>query len=254
MNRTERLEQMLPTWAKVESIKDIVVVDWSSKIPIIESENIQKILKEFNKIKIVRVEDEKFFHICKSNNIGFRFTDKKNKILLKLDTDYVNIDESWIDYLALNKNEKDGGFRLKQFFLVGSCRFYPSTGGFLLVNKKAFKDVKGYNENFTNGWGDDDNDLYARIYDNQKKLNKFFEKIFFFDIKKYVYHIPHDDELRYCNYPQEQKLAIKNDGEWEFQKYKILSETNNYTRIKLKNKENNPILIFSKKIINDPNN
>ena len=42
MNRTDRLEKMLPTWAKIENIKDIVVVDWSSKIPIIENENIQK--------------------------------------------------------------------------------------------------------------------------------------------------------------------------------------------------------------------
>ena len=82
MNRVERLEQMLPTWAKIDKIKDIVVVDWSSQIPIIENKNIQKILEEFEKIKIVRVENEKFFHICKSNNIGFKFTNNENKILL----------------------------------------------------------------------------------------------------------------------------------------------------------------------------
>lgn len=59
MNRTDRLEKMLPTWAKIESIKDIVVVDWSSKIPIIENTNIQKISKkgvgewEFQKYEIL---------------------------------------------------------------------------------------------------------------------------------------------------------------------------------------------------------
>lgn len=234
MNRTERLEQMLPSWAKVESIKDIVVVDWSSKIPIIESENIQKILKEFNKIKIVRVEDEKFFHICKSNNIGFQFTNKENKILLKLDVDYVNIDESWMDYLTFIDETPP---RLKRYFITGSHAFYKSSNGFLLVNKKDFKTVKGYNENYTSGWGSEDNDLYERIRKSQKTLgNKSFEKIIFFDIKKYIYHIPHDDTLRYCNYPPEQKESIKNDGEWEFQKYKVLTETNNYITIKLKNK------------------
>ena len=236
MNRTDRLEKMLPTWAKIENIKDIVVVDWSSKIPIIENKNIQKILENFNKIKIVRVENEKFFHICKSNNIGFKFTNKENKILLKLDVDYVNIDESWIDYLAIKEREI-GNFYLKQYFLIGEHRFYQSSSGFLLVNKKDFKAVKGYNENYSSGWGGDDNDLYERIYRNQRGSgNRFFEKIIFFDIEKYIYHIPHDDTLRYCNYPPEQKESIKNDGEWEFQKYKVLTETNNYITIKLKNK------------------
>jgi len=231
MDRTERLEKMLPTWAKIENIKDIVVVDWSSKIPIIENENIQKILENFNKIKIVRVENEKFFHICKSNNIGFKFADKENKILLKLDVDYINIDSSWMDYLTFREGAPT---RLKSYFIVGSHVFYKSSSGLLLVNKKDFKNVKGYNENFTSGWGMDDLELYERIYNYRKELDPLFEKIIFFDMKKYVYHEPHEDELRYCNYPPEQKESKKNDGEWRFQKYKILSETKNYIKIKLK--------------------
>ena len=233
MDRTDRLEKMLPTWAKIESIKDIVVVDWSSKIPIIENENIKKILQKFNKIKILRVENEKFFHICKSNNIGFKFTDKENKILLKLDVDYVNIDPSWIDHLTFKGQPPC----LKSYFIVGSYIFYQSSSGFLLVNKKDFRNVKGYNEKLNCGWGGDDGELYKRILKNQKALgNKRFQKVIFFDIKKYMYHIPHGDELRYGNYPPEQKKSKKNDGEWEFQKYKILSETKNYIRIILKNK------------------
>jgi hypothetical protein len=236
MNRTERLEEMLPSWARIENIKDIIIVDWSSKAPIIENTNIQKILEKFNKIKIVRVENEDFFHICKSNNIGFQFTDKENEILLKLDVDYVNIDESWMDYLALK--ETNNKFYLKEYFLVGSYKFYQSSNGFLLVNKNDFKNVKGYNENYSYGWGGEDVDLYNRIYKNNRKnsKNKIFQKIIFFDIKKYIYHIPHDNELRYCNYPPEQKLSQKGEGEWEFQKYEILSQIKNYTRISLKNK------------------
>ena len=233
MNRTDRLIVMLPTWAKMECIKDIVIVDWSSKIPIIQNENIQEILQKYNKIKIVRVDGEKYFHLGKSNNIGFQFTNKENKILLKLDVDYININESWIDHLALE--EIDNKFYLKDYFLVGSWRFAPSSSGFLLVNKSHFEEVKGYNENFSYGWGKEDHELYDRIYvSNLKKANRFFEKIIFFDIEKYIYHMPHSDELRYCNYPPEQKISEKGVGGWEFQKYEILNPIKNYTTILLK--------------------
>ena len=139
MNRTDRLEQMLPSWTKVNKIKDFVIVDWASKEPIINSKIIQDQIKQYPNIKIVRVENQKYFYRCLAWNLANRYTNPENKILLKLDVDYLNIDDSWIKYLTYSNNE------LKNYFITGCGTFYRSSTGFLLINKKDFG--KGYNEN-----------------------------------------------------------------------------------------------------------
>ena len=237
MNRTDRLIQMLPTWAEIDEIKDIVVVDWSSKNPISENKDIQEILKNFNKIKIVRVDGQKYFHLGKSYNLGYQFTDEKNKILLKLDVDYVNINPEWIKTLVF---EEDGR-SLKLYFICGLFRFYKSSSGFLLVNKKDFQKVNGYNENFDSIWGYDDQDIQKRLLKSYEPNdpNCPFRQIFFWNFKNYIYHIPHDDELRTINYIHNElncdinKNISKEKPNWSFQKYKLLSQKDKLTTIHL---------------------
>ena len=233
MNRTGRLIEMLPTWAKIESIKDIVVVDWSSKDPISENKDIQEILKNFNKIKIVRVEGQKYFHLGKSYNLGYQFTDEKNKILLKLDVDYVSRNEEWIKTLA-TKN----GF-LNKYFICGLWRFYKSSSGFLLVNKKDFQRANGYNENFESVWGHDDKDIQERLVKlyEPNDPNYLFRQIFFWNFGAFIHHIPHSDELRTENYINNiihnniNKNISKEKPNWSFQKYKIIEKSLNYHKI-----------------------
>jgi len=226
MNRTDRLIQMLPTWAEIDEIKDIVVVDWSSKDSILENEEIQKILKNFSKIKVVRVEGQKYFHLGKSYNLGYKFTNKKNKILLKLDVDYVSVNSEWIKTLVFR-----GDWSLKNYFICGLWRFHKSSTGFLLVNKKDFKAVNGYNENFESIWGYDDQDIQQRLVKlyEPNNPNHLFRQIFFWNFKNYIYHIPHDDELRTINYIHNElncdinkNISIENPN-WSSQKYKLLS-------------------------------
>ena len=232
MNRTDRLIQMLPTWTEVDKIKDIVVLDWSSKDPISENKEIQKILKNSNKIKIVRVDEQEYFHLGKSNNIAYTFTDQENKILLKLDVDYMNINSKWIDSLIYAN-----GY-LKKYFIVGSYRFYKSSSGFLLVNKAEFAKVKGYNENLLSAWGWDDVDLHQRLT-NLYPNDPTHKKIEFFNIKDYIYHIPHDDDLRVENYPIKIKSDFLNKSEadkhenknWVFKKVKVLESRESYQRV-----------------------
>jgi len=232
MNRTDRLEKMLPTWAKIDAIKDITIVDWSSSTPIINSDIIKNYIKEFPKIKIIRVDDQKYFHLGISNNIAYRFTDSKNKILLKLDVDYINIDESWLGVL-IYKNES-----LDRYFIVGSYRFYKSSSGFLLVNKFEFAKIKGYNENLLSAWGFDDIDLQKRLvefYSNDPS----YKKIEFFNIKQYIYHMPHEDDLRVENYPIKTKSVFSNidiakkNKNWDFKQIKIVESSQQYKRITL---------------------
>jgi hypothetical protein len=60
MDREYALEEMLPSWSKVDQIKDLVIVDWSSKKPIIENKIVKEQMQKYNKIKIVRVENQKY--------------------------------------------------------------------------------------------------------------------------------------------------------------------------------------------------
>lgn len=218
MNREQALEQMLPSWTKVEKIKDFVIVDWSSTKPIIENSTIQKQMKEYGNIKIIRVEDQKYFYRCLAWNLAFQNTNPENKILLKLDADYLNINHSWIDSLLLDKNQS-----LKNYFITGSQKFHPKLYGFLLVNKINFNN--GYNENMEAVWGFEDKDFYSRIKKENKHCNEPVEKylgrdrlnhIIFFNTKDYILHIPHNKTSRYENLKYKDKykeLIIKKDQE-----------------------------------------
>lgn len=233
MNRTDRLIQMLPSWAKIESIKDIVVVDWSSKDAISENKDIQEILKNFNKIKIVRVEGQKYFHLGKSYNLGYQFTDEQSKILLKLDVDYVSINGEWIKTLATQNGI------LNKYFICGLWRFSKSSSGFLLVNKRDFQKVNGYNENFESIWGYDDQDIQERLLKSYEPNNPnyLFRQIFFWNFEVFIHHIPHSDELRTENYINNiidnnfNKNISKEKPNWSFQKYKIIEKSSNYHRL-----------------------
>jgi predicted glycosyltransferase involved in capsule biosynthesis len=235
MNRTDRLIQMLPTWAKIDEIKDIVVVDWSSKDPISENKDIQEILKNFNKIKIIRVDGQQYFHLGKSYNLGYQFTDERNKILLKLDVDYVSLNEEWIKTLVFQKD----GVSLKKYFICGLYRFYKSSSGFLLLNKEDFQRVNGYNENFKSTWGYDDQDIQKRLLESYEPndLNYPFRQIFFWNFGNFIHHIPHSDEMRTENYINNitnneiNKKISEENLNWSFQKYKIIEKSLNYYKL-----------------------
>lgn len=263
MNREKALEKMLPTWTKVNQIKDFVIVDWSSDKPIINNRIVQEQISKYKNIKIIRVESQKYFYRCFAWNLAFKNTNNENNILLKLDVDYMNINEEWLDCLSITN---DGRKSLHQYFITGSSQFYPYSLGFLLVNKKDFG--KGYNENLEAVWGFEDLDLIQRI----KKNNSLYddrdyadngkgyldwigiERIIFFNINKYIYHIPHTNEdriknLKYSNlvldngFSEGQKwiLAKKNKlvseyfPDWISAEYKTLEESENYKRVELIN-------------------
>lgn len=258
MNRTKQLEKTLPTWTNISEIKDFVIVDWSSNEPVIDSSIIKSEMNKNKNIKIIRVEDEKFFYRCLAWNLASKYIN--NEIILKLDADSSNLDSSWISYLNLIKlNEsKNSPYILNKYFLSGSNLFCKDSSGFLLVNKKDFENVKGYNENFEAVWGYDDIDLNLRL-DNYL-VSKFkrpqisewtnSRKIVFFNIEKYISNINTSDEERIENLKGDYKTSnnsIRNDmfkkslinefiaktkTEWTAQKYDIINESNNYIKLK----------------------
>jgi hypothetical protein len=181
MNRDENLLRCLASWVNVEQINEIVVVDWSSKNPIIENENICNVITE--KVKIIRVENESFFSLPKSYNLAYKHTNSDNKIVMKLDADYESIDHYWLSDLNIKDCELNG------YFLTGDHRTHKEHSGFILANKKDFI---LFNENFE-GWGFHDQWIY-------EQMNKKSKHVLFSDIDKYIKHIPHSYAKRVKNY------------------------------------------------------
>lgn len=256
MNRESSFERMLPSWAKEEHITDFIVVDWASEKPIIENKIVKNQMDKFNKIKIIRVENEKHFHIGLAFNLASQYTNKFDKILLKLDADYVNLDASWINCLRLKDKSLDN------YFISGSNKFYIGSSGFLLVNKEHFG--QGYNENMLPIWGGEDSDLIEKLSEitidfsyqpfaggGQVRSPKL-KHIIFFDIQKYIYHINHSNKDRAINYTNYKDLLIEGEvsseklmrqalqnvnigitqPKWKSQEYEKIEEIGNYIRVR----------------------
>jgi hypothetical protein len=264
MNREENLAKMLPTWTKVDKIKDFVIVDWSSRNPIINNSVIQEQMAKYKNIKVIRVEGQTYYYRSEPFNLANSYTDQDNKILLKLDVDYMSIDDSWLNFQATSNNE------LLNYFICGDAIFNPESEGFLFVNKRNFNEVNGYNENLLPMYAYEDEDIKLRLSKLKglrfrgawahELVNPEFMKISFFDFNKYIHHIPHSNSMRVENsiklkdevYSQSflnqdrvysnpamkkqakinRELSIKKPV-WQQKKYKTLEQIDNYIRVEM---------------------
>ena len=231
MNREYNLAKGLPSWLKYEEIGDIVIVDWSSKTPLLDNEFLCGLMDNDPRIKLVRVSGEKVFNLAKSYNLAFKFTDPENKILLKLDCDYLSLNRGWADNLELKGGE------LNKFFVTGiEHGTSPHFCGLMLINKKDFL---GYNENFQ-GWGYDDNDLYKRLQGRVDQRTFGGTPVHVrppTQVYDYVHHFPHGDDLRVENYEIKDREESHRYNEsrsgsyWTPKIYRILKRESQYVEL-----------------------
>lgn len=176
-NRSKNLKEVLSGWHEVDSVKEIIIVDYDSE----EDLNITLSQEKFvyPKINIVRVENEETFNLGKAYNLAFDFS--TCDFIIKIDCDYKLLDSSWIDKYFKNRNASD-------YFIRGDYGFSRYTSGFFLVNRNMFP----YFREDLNGYGYDEIDLYNRI----KSSNPQAKEVIMFDIDNYIYHIPHENEER----------------------------------------------------------
>lgn len=186
MNRTDRLLQSVPTWIDCSLVDEIVIVDWSSSIPIYDDPDTQEIVNH-PKTKIIRVQNEEFF-LSPSFSINVGIDNAIYDNILKLDIDYKLINAKFLDYI--NKPLS----RLKNSFFVTSMDLLSDKclTGFILLHRQHFNIVNGYNENM-GGWGYEDLHMY-------NKLSHVAERFIISNIEQFIYHIPHDDTLRNINH------------------------------------------------------
>jgi len=175
-NRSEHLEESLPTWLANKHINEVIIVDWSSDTAVFGI--INKFINH-HKIILVRAENEPKWILSHAYNLGLSFTSRTQ--VLKLDSD-IKLNEDFFDYYKLNS----------KIFLTGRWELARNKNeahlnGSIFANRKDLMQVSGYDERIT-AYGWDDSDLYSRLEKIGIQRNNIHPD--------HLSHIPHDDLLR----------------------------------------------------------
>ncbi|NDG54280.1 MAG: glycosyltransferase family 2 protein [Flavobacteriia bacterium] len=188
MNREAILKIALASWLVYSEISEIVIIDWNSENSLTYLEKLDP------RIRVIRVENQKYFNLGKAYNLGFNEStcDK----ILKLDVDYI-----LNPYCSIFKS----GVQLtKKNFITGNWRdgrldneigFLSHLNGFVYLYRDSFFHAGGYSK--FDGYGWDDDDLYNKL--EKAGYVRDFIKLSSSG-KPYIYHNPHDDSFRSENY------------------------------------------------------
>lgn len=182
MNRNDFLVNSLRTWIKFP-FKKIVIVDWSSDIPVIES--IKKTLPEAisDKLLVHRVDNMKYYEHSKVRNLKISLCDGW---ILCIDAD-VMLNNIFAKNLYFRDDEK-----LVYYVNNGPTGLGWDRGiyGTSIFHREIYDMVGGCNEDM-HGWGYEDVDLYERF----NKINCKERPLRALSLN----HQYHDDEMRTIN-------------------------------------------------------
>jgi len=151
-DRNDNLARVLPGWLALD-LAEIVVVDWSSAIPVAETLEAAGIRDP--RIRIARVEGEGRWVLSHAFNTGFRLA--AHAVILKADADIALAP----DFLTRNPLAP-GEVVVGNWRRAGPGQQYVN--GLFIVHRADLARVNGFNEYITTyGW--DDDDLYDRLRD-----------------------------------------------------------------------------------------
>jgi len=177
MNRNNNLILSLFSWLQCKEVSEIIILDWSSSIPVKTS--ITHLISGTSKsVIIARIEDQSKWILSIAYNIAASLTNYNT--ILKLDCD----DILHIDFFKNHKLHKHKGS-----FYCGNWKnaLTPNEkhlNGVLFTRSQDFNEVNGYNE-FIQTYGWDDSDIYERLQSvglNPLSINNSF-----------IQHIEHSD-------------------------------------------------------------
>jgi hypothetical protein len=150
-NRTENLLRALPSWLAEPGIAEVVIVDWTSDIPVAQA--LRKAGLTDPRIVIARIEDEPRWVLSYAFNLGFRLA--QHGTILKLDAD-----------IMLSKGFLCRNPAVPGQFIAGNWRSAPKgqefVNGVFQVARHDLLAAKGFNE-FLTSYGWDDDELYERL-------------------------------------------------------------------------------------------
>jgi len=192
-NRNGCLKVVLPSWLSLKEISEIIIVDWSSDIPLKDLENIDQ------RIKVIRVENEKFYRPSQANNLAASLV--TSEYILRVDTDYFfnpyyNFFETYkIDNTCFVSGESE----------INEDRennpYYKYLFGLLYITKENFLKVNGYNEDIGYYYSHEDKDIF-------KRLNIMGLKQIKLKNNHCMIHIPHTNKKRFEHFEGGQILIV----------------------------------------------
>jgi len=175
-NRAENLIKAIPSWLKCSEISEIIIVDWTSDVPVYD--DLKRAGIADARIKIFRVEEQSRWILSHAFNAGFRAASFSK--ILKIDADII-LDRDFFAQTNLRKNT----------FITGNWRLADEgqeyINGFFFVTRKDLLKVNGFNE-FITTYGWDDDELYARLKDAGLARVSLGSR--------FLRHLDHEDTLR----------------------------------------------------------
>lgn len=184
-NRIKPLTVSLASWLNYDEIEEIIIVDWDS------DKSISYLCKLDSRIKIIRVNHEKYFNQPQPLNLALQLCTKEK--ILKVDTDYIL--SPYFNFF--NNYEAD-----EKTFICGdkdnisedaNIQFYKYLRGLLFVKKEFLDEIGGYNENICEYYAGEDLEIETRL-----KLYGLNQKNITLDYT--LMHIPHEDIDRVKNF------------------------------------------------------
>ena len=224
-NRYNALRVSLNSWLAFDEIKEIIIVDWSSDEPINHLTKLDK------RIKVVRVNDEKYFNQPQPLNLAASIA--TGDYILKLDCDYIiNPYFSFFEAYTVDQNsfvcgqdsyeckheywdENLGGYAVNFHGMdVGELMQYSHTysplfkylTGLCFVSRENYWKVGGYDERMGKYYAYEDDQMTKRLSMMGLECKKLFHNY-------NLIHLPHPDKKRYENfegYGEEGESNIEN--------------------------------------------
>lgn len=187
-DRNEALKISLTSWTLFSEVKEIIVVDWTSKIPL------RDINKLDERIIVVSVPEQKYFNQTEPLNLALKIA--TGEYILKLDVDHIlNPYYNFFENYNLSENT----------FLCGQhdpsttpteIRYNPYfryIWGLLYVKRNHILDIGGYNENLGKFYAFEDDEIFYRL--EMYGLKKMYIKY-----NHHCFHIPHPNIKRVENF------------------------------------------------------
>lgn len=190
-NRYDILRFSIHSWLQDPSIKEFVIVNWSS-----DDMNQEQLSNLDSRIKIVTVNGKEFFDCGGAMNVGVE--NATSDVIIKLDVDYVlNPFFSLSNWININYDKEFLTGDWEQKSVDNSVGFLEHLNGFVVCKKQHIIDAGMYMSN-QDGYGWEDSDMYIKL----EKLGLKRVKQTFSQNNVPIFHIPHTDYYRSKHYAQ----------------------------------------------------